>query len=95
MKDGQLSPLFINCKQRIPVGVWLEAEDVPTKGFVHGWHCAKEMPAPHIKKEPKSGQKRVWCEIEIDGWVKEFNRPEIQGGMWFIAEYMKVVRIIG
>jgi len=33
MKDGSLSPLFINKKSRIPVGVWLEAENHPTKGY--------------------------------------------------------------
>lgn len=39
LKDGSLSPLFINKKSRIPVGVWLDAEEHPTKGFAvrKGW----------------------------------------------------------
>ncbi len=41
MKDGSLSPLFINKKSRIPVGVWMDAESNPPKGFAvrKGWHC--------------------------------------------------------
>ena len=33
MKDGSLSPLFINKKSRIPLNTWLEAELKPTNGF--------------------------------------------------------------
>lgn len=41
LKDGSLSPLFINKKQRIPIGIWLDAESHPTNGFAYrkGWHC--------------------------------------------------------
>ena len=39
-KDGSIGPLFINQKQRVPIGEWLDAEDHPTSGFAHrpGWH---------------------------------------------------------
>lgn len=30
LKDGSLSPLFINKKSRIPIGVWMNAEDFLT-----------------------------------------------------------------
>lgn len=33
MKNGCLSPLFINQKSRIPIGEWLDAELHPKKGF--------------------------------------------------------------
>jgi len=95
-KDGSLGPLFINASQRIPIGEWLEAEDHPTKGFANrpGWHCTKEKRAPHLAKEPASGQKRVWCEVGIKGEVTPFERPWNQGGTWFIATHMKVIKII-
>ena len=43
-KDGTIGPLFIGRKQRIPMGVWLEAEDIPTKGYAHrpGWHVGSQ-----------------------------------------------------
>jgi hypothetical protein len=95
--DGSLGPLFINARQRVPVGEWLEAEDHPTKGFAHrpGWHCTVAQYAPHIKKKPASGQKRVWAKVEIRGRIKPFKRPELQGGTWFLATEMKVIEVIG
>lgn len=32
-RDGSIGPLFINKKQRVPMGAWLPAEQHPTKGF--------------------------------------------------------------
>lgn len=95
--DGSLGPLFINATLRVPIGVWMESEDHPTKGFAHrpGWHCTIKPEAPHIKKAPKNGPKRVWCRVEIDGWTKPFERPEIQGGTWMLAERLKVIEVIG
>lgn len=95
--DGSLGPLFINPTLRVPVGEWMEAEDHPTPGFARrpGWHCTVAPKAPHIKKAPKNGPKRVWCLAEIDGWIQPFERPEIQGGTWMIAQRMKVLEVIG
>jgi len=95
-KDGTLGPLFINTSQRVPVGEWLEAESHPTKGYAFrpGWHCTVEMCAPHIAKEPKSGEERVWCAVEVKG-IEEFERPPTQGGMWYLASKMKVLEVIG
>lgn len=88
MKDGSLSPLFINRKSRIPIGVWLEAEAHPTKGFAFrkGWHCTLEPNAPHL-----SERDRVWVEIEVDDF-EYYDRPESQGGTWVLAQRMKIVR---
>lgn len=96
-KNGTLGPLFINARQVVPVGEWLQAEDHPTKGFAHrpGWHCTKEQSAPHLAKAPKNGQQRVWCEVEIAGSVTPFERPVNQGGTWFLAERMRVVAVLG
>lgn len=96
-KNGTLGPLFINARQVVPVGEWMEAEDHPTKGFAHrpGWHCTKEQSAPHLAKNPKHGPRRVWCLVEVAGKVSEFLRPESQGGTWFLAERMRVIEVIG
>jgi len=95
--DGTLGPLFINRQQRIPVGEWVEAEDHRTNGYAHrpGWHCTKLQVAPHLKKQPKSGEKRVWASVEIRGKVEPIVRPEQQGGTWFIASELKVIEVIG
>ena len=88
MKDGSLSPLFINKKSRIPVGVWMDAELNPTKGFAvsKGWHCTLTPEAPHLSKN-----NRVWVEVEVDDF-EYFNRPESQGGTWVLAQRMQIVK---
>lgn len=90
MKDGSLSPLFINKTSRIPIDVWLTAELNPTKGFAvrKGWHCTLEPIAPHL-----STKGRVWVEVEIEDF-EYYNRPESQGGTWVLADKMKVLREI-
>jgi len=87
MKDGSYSPLFINKKSRIPVGVWLESESHPTKGYARrpGWHCTIQPVAPHL-----STKNRVWVEVEVEDY-ELYNRPESQGGTWVLARRMKVI----
>ena len=86
-KNGTLGPLFIGRKKVIPVGVWVKAEDIPTKGFAHrpGWHTTKSPIAPHI-----SMKDRVWCKVEIEDFY-EFKRPKSQGGIWYISNAMKIL----
>ena len=86
MKDGKLSHLFINKKSRTPVGIWLDAEAHPTKGFAFrkGWHCTLEPVAPHL-----SDKGRVWVEVEN---VELYDRPESQGGTWVLAQRMKIIK---
>jgi len=92
-KDNKLAPLFINRKLRIPVGVWMEAEFHPTKGFSErqGFHLCLTPSAPHLKEVLKSGEVRVWCQVEIEDY-KYHERPESQGGMWVLAQKMKVIK---
>ena len=94
-KDGTIGPLFINAKQRIPVGEWLQAEDHPTKGFAHrmGWHCTVEKSAPHFVMNPKGGLPRVWAKVEVKDYEK-YQRPESQGGTWVLAQHMKVLEVL-
>ena len=65
MKDGTLAPLFINKKQRLPIGVWLEAESHPTKGYAErkGWHGTLWPDAPHLSEEG-----RVWVKVMFDDY---------------------------
>jgi hypothetical protein len=88
LKDGSLSPLFINKKIRIPIGVWMDAELNPTKGFAvrKGWHCTLKPIAPHL-----STKNRVWVEVEIED-IELYNRPESQGGTWVLAQKMMIIK---
>ena len=89
-KDGSLGPLFINKCQRIPVGEWLVAEDHQTKGYAHrpGWHVLQRPVAPHL-----SARGRVWALVEVLDW-EGHERPASQGGVWFLAKYMRVLEVL-
>jgi len=89
LKNGDIASLFINKKARHKKGMWLDAECYPTKGFAvrKGWHCCAEPSAPHLSKKD-----RVWLEVEMDG-VKEFSRPKSQGGLWYLADKIKIVEL--
>jgi hypothetical protein len=95
-KDGSLGPLFCNMKQRIPLNTWIQAEchPPPNKTIRVGWHTTEKQTAPHIYMTlPKKNIKRVWVKVEIKNF-KECQRPISQGGLWYIAQWMKVLKII-
>lgn len=94
-KDGKLYPLFINKTVSTPIGVWLDAECHPTKGFAvrKGWHCTMMPIAPHLKTRLSNGEERVWIECEVEDW-ETYNRPIVQGGTWILAQRMKIVRVL-
>lgn len=85
--NGTLGPLFINRRQVLPVGVWLQAENHPTKGFAvrPGWHVTAAPVAPHLSKRG-----RGWITVEVEDYIEVF-RPKSQGGLWFLAQRMKVM----
>ena len=88
-KDKSLGPLFINRRQRIPVGKWLVAKPHRTPGYAFrpGWHCCSKPVAPHLSKKG-----RRWYKIDIGMMhYEEHRRPQSQGGMWYVAEFMKVI----
>lgn len=93
-KDGALGSLFINRRQVIEIGVDYPAENHPTRGFAvrKGWHLTLKPVAPHLNMVLKSGEKRVWAEVEFEDYVF-YDRPESQGGAWVLANMMKVVKI--
>ena len=89
-RDGSLGSLFINAKAIIPVGQWLQAFSYPTTGFAvrPGWHVTRQPIAPHL-----SMKGRVWVRAMVRG-ISEFKRPECQGGVWLLAEWMEVREIL-
>lgn len=89
-KDGTLGPLFINRKQVIPINSWLPAGVYPTKGYAlrPGWHVCSKCCAPHLTSKR---EKRVWKQVEVVSYIP-LPRPKNQGGMWYLAEWMKVVK---
>jgi hypothetical protein len=90
LKNGDITSLFINKKRRLPLGVWLEAESFPTKGFILRpyWHCTANPTAPHL-----SEKNRVWIKVEMKNY-KEFKRPDNQGGLWYLAKNIKLLEEI-
>ena len=94
-RDGSLGPLFINAKARLPIGEWMEAEFLPRKGFAprKGWHCTKIPVAPHLSMKLSSGETRQWWKVEIEGFTP-YARPESQGGTWFLADRMKLIKAL-
>ena len=87
-KNNTLAPLFINKKQIIPIGEWLEADNHPTVGYITrpGWHTVNKPEAPHL-----STKNRIWCKVEIKDYTKLI-RPKFQGGIWYLANKMKVIK---
>lgn len=88
LKSGLLALLFINKKLRYIPGIWCKAESYPTKGFAlrPGFHCCSKPEAPHL-----SLKGRVWVEVSIEDY-EEIQRPESQGGLWYLAQKMKVMK---
>ena len=67
-EPGKLFPLFIDSKESVPVGEWIPAKHVPTKGFAErpGWHAGVLPMAPHLRtKEDFKAPNRVWAEVEM------------------------------
>ena len=93
LKNGGITPLFINKTKVLQLGKIIEAEDHPTKGYSHrpGWHCAKTPEAPHLMINKQD--KRVWYKVDIEDFY-EFTRPKHQGGVWLIANQMKILEKI-
>jgi hypothetical protein len=87
LKNGKITPLFINKTKRLPINEWMNAESHPTKGFAIRpfWHCTEKPNAPHL-----SEKNRVWMKVEINDYT-EYQRPEKQGGKWYLANKMKII----
>jgi hypothetical protein len=88
LKNGDISPLFINKRLRLKYDTWYEAECHPTKGFAvrPGWHASLLKRAPHLSKK-----NRVWKRVEVED-CELYQRPANQGGVWVLAKRMKVMQ---
>jgi hypothetical protein len=84
---GQLFPLFIGKNDPVEVGIWYDADDIPTKGFSArpGWHAGDSPMASHIGEKSRTGltapdrrpANQVWAEIEMAAdvdWQAEANK---------------------
>ncbi len=88
LKDNSLRSLFINKTNILPLNKWLNAKTYPTKGFKirHGWHSCPKPNAPHL-----SLKNRQWYKIEIQNF-KTLLKPKNQGGKWYIAKKIKILK---
>lgn len=88
--NGEITPLFINKSKELEFNKWLPAECHPTKGYKTRpfWHCCSEPNAPHLSENG-----RVWVQLEIKDF-EEFKRPNNQGGLWYLAKNIKIIKIL-
>ena len=92
LKSGEITSLFINKTRKLPYDEVLDAENYPTSGFAErpGWHCTAKPCAPHLKMVLKSGEVRDWKKVLIEDY-EEVQRPENQGGLWFLAKRIMIL----
>jgi hypothetical protein len=90
LKNGSIRSLFINKKVDLPLNTWLEADFHPTKGFKErfGWHCCPSPVAPHL-----SIKNRAWYQVEMLNYT-ELVKPASQGGKWYLAGMIKIIKEI-
>jgi len=65
---NKIFPLFIGKTKPTPIGEWVQAEFLPTKGYAErpGWHAGVLPYAPHLMKKDGTMQEgRVWAEVEL------------------------------
>lgn len=88
LKNGSITSLFINKRERLEFNRWYKAQCYPTKGFSIRpyFHCTKEPIAPHL-----SNKNRIWLMVEIEDYT-EIVRPNTQGGIWYLANKMKILK---
>lgn len=85
--DGAVTSLFIGKSRPLPIGKWIKAEEIPTKGFAFrpGWHAMDKPEAPHLSKRG-----RAWFLVDLKG-VVTIERPKSQGGVWYLARQMRII----
>ena len=88
LKSKEITSLFINKTERLKRDVWLEARSYPTEGYKLRpfWHCTEKPFAPHLTEKG-----RIWLEVEMKDYT-EFNRPVFQGGKWYLAKKIKILK---
>jgi hypothetical protein len=91
--DGSLGSLFFARKARLPTGKWLPAQNLHQKGFAYrpGWHACPWPVAPHLKMKLATGETRAWFLVHLRQ-VTVHERDESQGGTWYTARQLKIIR---
>lgn len=91
-KNNTLGSLFINRKAILPLNKWIDSKFFPTKGYAErfGWHCTYYPYAPHLKQD---NQTRVWVKCEVEECT-EYIRPKSQGGIWVLANKIKIIKVL-
>lgn len=87
-KSGEITSLFINKKNTLKIGEWLDAYPYPTKGYTFRpyWHCVESIDnVKHL-----SLKNRKWFEVEIEDY-KILLRSEYMGGKWLLAKRIKII----
>ena len=78
-EPDKLFPLFIGKREAIPMGQWVAAKYLPTKGFAKraGWHSGILPNAPHLmRRDGTLASDRVWAEIEVPADVDWQSRAD-------------------
>lgn len=86
-KNGTLGSLFINARAILPLGEWMEAQTTHRRqGFSYrpGWHVTPRPVAPHLSTEG-----RTWVSVLVRDFTV-LDRPESQGGQWWLAKHMMI-----
>ena len=88
LKSGEITSLFINKKRKLPYNEWLFSESFPTKGYAIRpyWHCTSKPFAPHLSEKG-----RIWLKVDMLDYT-EYIRPESQGGIWYLANIIKIIK---
>lgn len=71
-QPGRIFPLFIGKAKATPIGEWVQAEFIPTKGFAPrpGWHVGPLPKAQHLMcQDGTMPEDRTWAEVEISASV--------------------------
>jgi hypothetical protein len=87
LKNGEIASLFINKRERYKIGEWMDARNIPTKGYSprFGWHSCNKPIAPHL-----SVKGRAWFKVSILNYVS-IKRPKSQGGKWYLSSKIKIL----
>lgn len=85
-KDGSIGSLFIDCKDRLPVGEWLDAKATHRRGYAYrpGWHSTWRPYAPHL-----SLKGRQWFVVEIEGYCK-YPMHNMRA-LWYLSQRIKIL----
>jgi len=78
-EPDKLFPLFIGKREAIPMGQWVPAKYLPTKGFAKraGWHSGILPNAPHLmRRDGTLAADRVWAEIDVPADVDWQSRAD-------------------